>query len=631
MAYPGSLDSFTTKTDDVTEVLAAHVNDLQTAIVAIETELGTDPAGTKTDLKTRLVQSLSTEGNLKFAAPTTLTISSGDITITQNFHLVDTEAAGASDDLDTINGGADGLVLILRQANDARDVTVKHAIGNIYTTSGADYVLSSSKQALMLIYDNTLSVWIAFDAHAPITVTDTSTIDFTLTGQALTASVIPGGIAHNDLASKQGGTAGEYNHLTNAQVTALHAAAHDINGADHTNTPLGVTKGGTGTATQMTAGSVLFAGAAGVHSQDNGHLFWDSVNKKMGLGTKTPAYKLDIVGNFQIDSPTGAASTTGYIVKNGLRWLHDFNWGNNGTVTTAGYNVFLGSESGNITSGSTATETYHSSYNIGIGRFALSAITAAHSDVAVGHQAMRDTTTGAANVALGYYALLYNTTGANNVAIGQRAGVFQADGGSYLRTAKNSVYIGQQVRGYSNADDNAIVIGGQAIGSGPNQTVLGNTAITKTTVRGDVVTTNGETPAAGITKEGGFWVRMVAGEALYRGEVVASIQGAGGADGKVWKCPTSGNENDMPLGVVYADASANAEVWIVTSGIAYVLPTSGVTATRGYVITASTTTAGRVDQAATVPAAATHFKEVGHWIDTGSGNGALTRAIVHFN
>jgi hypothetical protein len=54
-----------------------------------------------------------------------------------------------------------------------------------------------------------------------VTVTDSSTIDFTLTGQALTGSVIPGGINHNDLGSKQGGTTGEYYHLTNAQLTNL--------------------------------------------------------------------------------------------------------------------------------------------------------------------------------------------------------------------------------------------------------------------------------------------------------------------------------------------------------------------------------------------------------------------------
>lgn len=38
--FPSSLDSFTTKVDGVDEVLAAHVNNLQDAVVAIETSLG---------------------------------------------------------------------------------------------------------------------------------------------------------------------------------------------------------------------------------------------------------------------------------------------------------------------------------------------------------------------------------------------------------------------------------------------------------------------------------------------------------------------------------------------------------------------------------------------------------------
>jgi hypothetical protein len=38
--YPTSLDSYTAKTDGVDDVLAAHVNNLQDAIVAIETKIG---------------------------------------------------------------------------------------------------------------------------------------------------------------------------------------------------------------------------------------------------------------------------------------------------------------------------------------------------------------------------------------------------------------------------------------------------------------------------------------------------------------------------------------------------------------------------------------------------------------
>jgi hypothetical protein len=53
-SYPGALDSFTNKTDNVDDVQAAHVNNLQDAVVAIETELGTDPAGSFADVVTRL-------------------------------------------------------------------------------------------------------------------------------------------------------------------------------------------------------------------------------------------------------------------------------------------------------------------------------------------------------------------------------------------------------------------------------------------------------------------------------------------------------------------------------------------------------------------------------------------------
>lgn len=40
MAFPTSIDSFTTKVDNVDDVMASHVNDLQTAVVALETKTG---------------------------------------------------------------------------------------------------------------------------------------------------------------------------------------------------------------------------------------------------------------------------------------------------------------------------------------------------------------------------------------------------------------------------------------------------------------------------------------------------------------------------------------------------------------------------------------------------------------
>lgn len=64
-SYPGSVKSFTTKTNYVDLVDASHVNDLQDEVVAIETELGTDVAGSATNLKTRLAVSLANDGSIQ--------------------------------------------------------------------------------------------------------------------------------------------------------------------------------------------------------------------------------------------------------------------------------------------------------------------------------------------------------------------------------------------------------------------------------------------------------------------------------------------------------------------------------------------------------------------------------------
>jgi hypothetical protein len=62
-------------------------------------------------------------------------------------------------------------------------------------------------------------------------------------------------------------------------------------------TQLSVANGGTGTGTAFTAGSVVFAGASGVYSQNNSNLFWDNSNARLGIATGTPSYALDVVNN----------------------------------------------------------------------------------------------------------------------------------------------------------------------------------------------------------------------------------------------------------------------------------------------------------------------------------------------
>lgn len=162
MAYPTDLDSFTTR-DGEQIVASAHINALQVAVVAIETILGTLPAGTAADVKTRLARALDGVGNLDFATSGGLTISSGSITPTQNWHTVDTESSAAADNLDTIlaTNCTDGFILYLRQYNSARYVTIKHNTGNIACPGGVDIVITDTTQVVTLIYDATLTKWLA--------------------------------------------------------------------------------------------------------------------------------------------------------------------------------------------------------------------------------------------------------------------------------------------------------------------------------------------------------------------------------------------------------------------------------------------------------------------------------------
>lgn len=67
---------------------------------------------------------------------------------------------------------------------------------------------------------------------------------------------------------------------------------------------LPVANGGSGTTTQFTAGSVVFAGASGVYSQDNANLFWDDTNNRLGIGNTSPTQALDINGVLNIFDTT---------------------------------------------------------------------------------------------------------------------------------------------------------------------------------------------------------------------------------------------------------------------------------------------------------------------------------------
>lgn len=81
-------------------------------------------------------------------------IASGAITITKfGLVVVDTEGSASTDDLTTINGNEHGAIIVLRQAADARDVTVKDGTGNL--SLAGDCAFTDADDTLTLVGTST--------------------------------------------------------------------------------------------------------------------------------------------------------------------------------------------------------------------------------------------------------------------------------------------------------------------------------------------------------------------------------------------------------------------------------------------------------------------------------------------
>jgi len=171
------------------------------------------------------------DGYLEFAPAAELTISSGVIVITQNYHRVDTEGNAASDDLDTINGGTEGFLLVLRAEDAARTIVVKDGTGNILLPGG-DYHLNDGERIIALIFDG--SNWRSLAAppasgvpQGMIAVFDAACPDGWARVSAWDAKFLRG-------ASTYGGTGGadSHTHDANHTHTATHEHAQNVGGAE---------------------------------------------------------------------------------------------------------------------------------------------------------------------------------------------------------------------------------------------------------------------------------------------------------------------------------------------------------------------------------------------------------------
>ncbi len=90
--------------------------------------------------------------NIALEAAPELTIAAGVITKTCSHHKVDTQADGPTDDLDTINGGGEGEVLLIRPSSGARTIVVKHNTGNIWNSQAKDVSLDDADDYVLLVY-----------------------------------------------------------------------------------------------------------------------------------------------------------------------------------------------------------------------------------------------------------------------------------------------------------------------------------------------------------------------------------------------------------------------------------------------------------------------------------------------
>jgi hypothetical protein len=166
----------------------------------------------------------------------------------------------------------------------------------------------------------------------------------------------------------------------------------------------------------------------------------------VGIGTTTPAAKLEVVGTARMsDTLTLNPSvdkaldvSTGSIYKGGALFLHTKGGAGNSAVgqealanvasgsknTATGFQALFSNTSGfsNTANGYQALFSNTSgSGNTASGRFALFSNTTGPGNTASGHEALKSNTTGYNNTASGHRALYSNTVGSNNTATGFRA------------------------------------------------------------------------------------------------------------------------------------------------------------------------------------------------------------------
>jgi hypothetical protein len=187
--------------------------------------------------------------------------------------------------------------------------------------------------------------------------TGTGYISKSITGQEIIDAAV-GNVDWGDI----GGTLSDQTDLNTAlsgkvpttRTLTINGTTQDLS-ADRTFTiSTGITVGTTPIASG-TVGRVLFEGTGNV-LQESANLFWDNTNARLGIGTSSPAQKIDVLGNVNggnlvniKNASTGAAAVSGFqcenSISNGSVFLTSSSYTPNGVLTAN----TLGFYSGGVT------------------------------------------------------------------------------------------------------------------------------------------------------------------------------------------------------------------------------------------------------------------------------------------
>jgi hypothetical protein len=156
--YPGALDTNSTLEVDSSTLARADVpNDLAAALIAVQTELGTDPAGTKTDVKTFLQLEHQTDGtHWRRSAKT------GDYTVLTSDNMTLFEASTSGGDitftLPSLSSATDSFLLAFKKTHSSNSMILDgNSSENIDGATTRTYTADDSH---VIIWSNGTDNWI---------------------------------------------------------------------------------------------------------------------------------------------------------------------------------------------------------------------------------------------------------------------------------------------------------------------------------------------------------------------------------------------------------------------------------------------------------------------------------------